>query len=108
MTFMCKYNNSENFMSDKPKMVAFKSPDPLFLEAEQVAADFSLFPERSPVSLAEQLKGLIDNHKIQARLKDIKQLDVDAYIEQTVLPAQHTKRPGAKDIISGLNGLRSS
>jgi acetyl/propionyl-CoA carboxylase alpha subunit/acetyl-CoA carboxylase alpha subunit/acetyl-CoA carboxylase beta subunit len=91
-------------MSDKPQMVAFKSPDPLFLEAEQLAADFSLFPERSPVSLAEHLKGLIDNDKIQARLKEIKQLDVDAYIEQTVLPAQHTKRPGAKDIIGGLNG----
>lgn len=80
------------------------SPDPLFLEAEQVAADFSLFPDRSPVSLAEHLEGLVDNNRIQDRLAAIRKLSVDDYIEQTVQPAQHNRRPGTKDMISGLNG----
>ena len=68
--------------------------DPLFIEAEQTSADFSLFPDKDPVPLSENLQGLVDERRIQSRLKTIQKLTVDEYIEQTVLPAQHGKRPG--------------
>lgn len=78
--------------------------DPLFIEAEQTSADFSLFPDKDPVPLSENLQGLVDERRIQSRLNAIRKLSVDEYIEQTVLPAQHGKRPGAKAIVAGLNG----
>ena len=91
-------------MSGNSKLETTHTIDKLFLQAEHKATNFSLFPNQNPMSLAEHLKGLVDNARIEARLSTIKQLDVDAYIDQTVLPAQHTKRPGAKEIISQLNG----
>ncbi len=81
-----------------------KSTDPLFIQAEHLAKDFSLFPDKSLPSITEQLDGLIDDDTIQTNLNTIKSLDVDAYIARTVQPAEDNKRPGAKDIISGFNG----
>lgn len=81
-----------------------KGPDPLFVQAEHLAKDFSLFPDKSLPSVVEKLDGLIDDDKIQANLKAIKKLDVDAYITRTVEPAEDNKRPSAKDVIAGFNG----
>ncbi len=93
--------------------------DPLFLQAEHLAADFSLFrdalfreakfrdakfPESKHLLIAENLYGLVDKERIKSRLQVIQKLDVDAYIEQTVLPAQRSKRPGAKALVAKLNG----
>ena len=79
--------------------------DPLFLQAEQTSTGFSLFPDQDPVPLSEHLQGLVAEQRIRSRLKEVKALSVDDYIEQTVLPAQHSKRPGAKAIVAGLNGI---
>ena len=80
--------------------------DSLFVEAEHLASNFSLFRNQNPLalSLAEHLEGLVDNDRIKVRLEEIKKLSVDDYIEQTILPAQHSKRPGAKDVVAALNG----
>ena len=78
--------------------------DPLFLHAEHIAKDFSLFPDNSLPSNTDRLEGLIDSKRIQSNLATIKKLDVDAYIARTVQPAEDNKRPGAKDIVSGFNG----
>ncbi|MCW8994437.1 MAG: ATP-grasp domain-containing protein [Psychromonas sp.] len=78
--------------------------DPLFLHAEHIAKDFSLFPDNSLPSNTERLEGLIERKQIQSNLKTIKKLDVDAYIARTVQPAEDNKRPGAKQIVSGFNG----
>ncbi|TQV84707.1 ATP-grasp domain-containing protein [Exilibacterium tricleocarpae] len=101
-------------MTAKPNLGSTADVDPLFLQAEQLAADFSVFSgekhsgkrfsTQKVLSVAEQLQGLMDDSAIAARLKTIRKLDVDAYIEQTVLPAQHTRRPGAKAIVATLNG----
>jgi len=78
--------------------------DPLFLHAEHIAKDFSLFPDDSLPSTTDHLEGLIDSQQIQSNLATIKKLDVDAYIARTVQPAEDNKRPGAKAIIAGFNG----
>ena len=78
--------------------------DPLFLHAEHIAKDFSLFPDDSLPSTTDHLEGLIDSKQIQSNLTTIKKLDVDAYIARTVQPAEDNKRPGAKAIIAGFNG----
>ncbi len=91
-------------MTANPKLGTSVNLDPLFLKAEQLSVDFSLFPGQKHLSIAEHMQGLVDNDSIETRLKTIKQLSVDAYIDQTVLPAQNSRRPGAKAIIGGLNG----
>ncbi|MFT7128201.1 MAG: acetyl/propionyl-CoA carboxylase alpha subunit/acetyl-CoA carboxylase alpha subunit [Gammaproteobacteria bacterium] len=78
--------------------------DPLFLQAEQTSAGFSLFPDEDPVPLSVHLQGLVEERRIETRLEAIRKLSVDEYIEQTVLPAQHSKRPSAKAIVAALNG----
>ncbi|MEH6454588.1 MAG: carboxyl transferase domain-containing protein, partial [Psychromonas sp.] len=78
--------------------------DPLFLHAEHIAKDFSLFPDNSLPSNTEHLEGLIDRKRIDKNLIAIKKLDVDAYIARTVQPAEDNKRPGTKSIVAGFNG----
>ena len=78
--------------------------DPLFLHAENIAKDLSLFPDDSLPSNTENLEGLIKSQKIKSNLSVIKKLSVDAYIARTVQPAEDNKRPGVKDIVSGFNG----
>ena len=80
--------------------------DPLFIEAEQLAKDFSLFPERHNTDLptpADHMEGLISDDQIKAKLKQIAAMDVDTYIERTVLPSQDNRRPGVRDVVAGLN-----
>ncbi|MFT6927792.1 MAG: acetyl/propionyl-CoA carboxylase alpha subunit/acetyl-CoA carboxylase alpha subunit [Psychromonas sp.] len=81
-----------------------KIADPLFLHAEHIAKDFSLFPDNSLPSNTEGLEGLIDRARIKSNLSTINELDVDAYIARTVQPAEDNKRPGTKKIVSGFNG----
>ncbi|WP_108944570.1 ATP-binding protein [Shewanella halifaxensis] len=81
-----------------------QTADPLFLKAEQLAKDFSLFPEHSKQSLSDEVKGLLDDDAIQANLKDLAQLDVDGYVTKVIQPTQDKNRPGAKRIIADLKG----
>jgi acetyl/propionyl-CoA carboxylase alpha subunit/acetyl-CoA carboxylase alpha subunit/acetyl-CoA carboxylase beta subunit len=78
--------------------------DPLFLHAEHIAKDFSLFPDNSLPSNTENLEGLIERKRIKSNLSAIKKLSVDAYIARTVQPAEDNKRPGVKSIVAGFNG----
>ncbi|MCP5077405.1 MAG: carbamoyl-phosphate synthase large subunit, partial [Psychromonas sp.] len=94
-------------MSGKPSSSQFETnniADPLFLHAEHIAKDFSLFPDNSLPSNTENLEGLIERKRIKSNLAAIKKLDVDAYIARTVQPAEDNKRPGVKAIVEGFNG----
>ncbi|KPU83054.1 carbamoyl-phosphate synthase large subunit [Psychromonas sp. PRT-SC03] len=94
-------------MSGKPSSSQFESnniADPLFIHAEHIAKDFSLFPDNSLPSNTKNLEGLIAPERIKSNLALIKKMDVDAYIERTVQPAEDNKRPGSKHIIAGFNG----
>lgn len=81
-----------------------QSADPLFLKAEHLAQDFSLFPEHSKQSLAEEIKGLLGEDTIQANLKELEQLDVDGYVTKVIQPTLDKNRAGAKRIIADLKG----
>ena len=85
-------------------MTQAQTPDPLFLQAEHLAKDFSLFPKHSKQSLSEEIKGLLNEDAIQANLKDLASLDVDGYVTKVIQPTQDKGRPGAKRIIADLKG----
>ncbi|QLE84183.1 ATP-grasp domain-containing protein [Shewanella sp. Scap07] len=81
-----------------------QTADPLFLQAEHLAQDFSLFPEHSKQSLSEEIKGLLSDDTIQANLKELEQLDVDGYVAKVIQPTQDKNRAGAKRVIADLKG----
>ncbi|MCE9685793.1 ATP-grasp domain-containing protein [Shewanella sp. AS16] len=81
-----------------------QTADPLFLQAEHLAKDFSLFPKHSKQSLSEEIKGLLGDDAIQANLKNLASLDVDGYVTKVIQPTQDKNRPGAKRIIADLKG----
>jgi len=85
-------------------MTQAQTPDPLFLQAEHLAKDFSLFPKHSKQSLSDEIKGLLNDDAIQANLKDLASLDVDGYVAKVIQPTQDKGRPGAKRIIADLKG----
>ncbi len=72
------------------------SVDQLYLSAEGLAHDFSLFPRRD-TSLF--LKGVLSQQEIERRLEALRTMDVDQYIETTVKPTEETTRPGSREII---------
>ncbi|MCE9614229.1 MAG: ATP-grasp domain-containing protein [Lentisphaerae bacterium] len=71
--------------------------DELFLRAEQMAHDFSLFPQREDP--AAHLEGLLPKYEIQKRLRELDALDVDAYIQETVQPSEAKDRLDARRIL---------
>ncbi|NKF49286.1 ATP-grasp domain-containing protein [Shewanella sp. WXL01] len=80
------------------------SADPLFLQAEHLAKDFSLFPAHSKQTLSDEIKGLLSDDAIQSNLKELASLDVDGYVNQVIQPTQDKNRYGAKRMIAELKG----
>ena len=69
--------------------------DQLFIKAEQMANDFSLFPNSGEVTPDRNIEGLISDGKIESTLKKLRKMEVDKYIEETVQPTEdksHQKR----------------
>ncbi|PCI51615.1 MAG: carbamoyl-phosphate synthase large subunit [Moraxellaceae bacterium] len=78
--------------------------DQLFLTAEKLSKDFSLFPDQEKLGLGLQVEGLLSEASIEQNLQALQKLQVDEYIEKTVLPAEDPNRPGARAMINNLNG----
>ena len=78
--------------------------DQLFLQAEQLAIDFSLFRHTGRLSQQQQLGGLLSEKTITTTLKQLKKLSVDDYITRTILPTETKSRPGAKSVLRHFNG----
>ena len=76
------------------------SVDQLYLNAESLAQDFSLFPRREPASV---IKGVLTEREIEIQVDRLQNMDVDAYIAATVAPCEEASRPGARDIIQALD-----
>ena len=76
------------------------SIDQLYLNAEQLSEDFSLFPRKEPAAV---VKGLLTEVKINAQVERLKGMEIDAYIAATVAPTEESTRPGAKAIIQSLD-----
>ncbi len=75
------------------------SVDQLYLNAESLAQDFSLFPRKETASV---LHGVLTEQQIEIQVDTLRHMDVDAYIAATIAPCEEATRPGAKDIIQAL------
>ncbi len=81
--------------------------DQLFLIAEGLAKDFSLFPqatEKTDVSM----QGLLSKAQINREYKRQSNLDIDSYVEQVIAPAEHPARISAPKVIRELGGQLSN
>jgi len=73
--------------------------DRLYLIAESLAKDFSLFPT---TNIEEPLPGLLGEREILRRRDRLAKLDVDSYIEAVVARAEDPGRMSAPEIIRSL------
>ena len=73
--------------------------DRLYLIAESLAQDFSLFPSTES---DEQLPGCLGRQEIMRRVEHLGRLDVDSYIEAVVAAAEDPGRTPAPEIIRQL------
>ncbi|MAD43785.1 MAG: carbamoyl-phosphate synthase large subunit [Oceanospirillaceae bacterium] len=76
--------------------------DELFLKAEQLSADFSLFPEYEDNAVDHKVRGLISPKLCASELERLRGLTIDDYIEQVVAPSENNSRPGAKAVVQHL------
>lgn len=76
--------------------------DPLFLDTERAASDFSLFPRSSNPSVPHNIQGLVSDRRVQQQLQKLRQLDVDEYVQTTVAPAENPSRTGVRAVIDAL------
>ncbi len=76
--------------------------DQLFLKAEQLSADFSLFPEFEDNPIDHTVKGLIAPERCDNERERLSGLNIDDYIEQVVSPSENNQRVGAKAIVQHL------
>ena len=76
------------------------SVDQLYLIAESLSQDFSLFPQREPAAV---IKGLISEQQIEIEVDRLRSLDIDSYIATSVTPSEETSRPGSKEIVESLD-----
>ena len=78
--------------------------DRLYLIAESLAQEFSLFPS---VAREDALPGLFKRAQIARRTKRLKNLDIDSYIEAVVIPAESSTRTPAPEAIRPLGTVQS-
>ena len=74
--------------------------DQLYVIAENLAKDFSLFPRKEPAAV---ISGLLTEQQIEIALENLSGMEVDAYIAATVAPTEESTRPGAREIIKALD-----
>ncbi|WP_028292560.1 ATP-binding protein [Oceanobacter kriegii] len=79
-----------------------KQVDQLFQIAEQLSADFSLFPEYEDNAVDQTVKGLVAPDTCDTELARLKTLNIDEYIEQVVAPSESNSREGAKSVVKHL------
>ncbi|MYM61829.1 biotin carboxylase N-terminal domain-containing protein [Pseudomaricurvus sp. HS19] len=90
-------------MNTKAELAKVQESDELFINADRDAATFSVLPERDPLKASLYLDGVIDERRIKSRLRQLVRMDVDEYIDEVVMPTQHNKRPGVREVVEQLN-----
>ncbi len=78
--------------------------DQLFIKAEELANDFSLFPNSGEVKPDKNLEGLVEDNKVDSILKGLRNLKVDKYIEKTVQPTEDKSRISARAVLKMFDG----
>ena len=80
----------------------FAEGDRLFLIAESLAQDFSLFPSSGATGIEHHVRGLLSRAQIARQLELLNNLDIDSYIESVVAKAEDPGRIDAPTIIRRL------
>ncbi len=78
--------------------------DQLFIKAEDLANDFSLFPNSGEVTPDKNLEGLVKDNKIDSILNGLQKLRVDKYIEKTVRPTEDKSRVSVRAVLKMFEG----
>jgi acetyl/propionyl-CoA carboxylase alpha subunit/acetyl-CoA carboxylase alpha subunit len=78
--------------------------DRLFLIAESLSQDFSLFPASGATGIQQHVRGLLSDAQIARQLELLRNLDIDSYIEMVVAPAEDPGRLDAPSVIRSLGG----
>jgi hypothetical protein len=81
--------------------------DRLFLIAESLAQDFSLFPSSGSTGIEHHVRGLLSRAQIARQLELLNNLDIDSYIETVVAKAEDPSRLDAPSVIRQLGGKLS-
>ena len=76
--------------------------DRLFLIAESLAQDFSLFPASDAQSIEDHVSGLVPRAEIARHVELLGNMDIDSYIETVVAPAEDPSRDNAPNVIRQL------
>jgi acetyl/propionyl-CoA carboxylase alpha subunit/acetyl-CoA carboxylase beta subunit len=82
--------------------------DRLFLIAESLAQDFSLFPSSGATGIEHHVRGLLPRAQIARQLELLNNLDIDSYIETVVAKAEDPSRLDAPSVIRQLGGRLTS
>ena len=77
--------------------------DPLFILAEQQAADYSRFPQQFGSGEAPLL-GLLTPEDVEKRMRELRSFDVDTYVAAAVYPSEDPNRPSARWVIRRMRG----
>ena len=76
--------------------------DTLFQKAEQLSAEFSLFPQFEGNAVDQGVAGLLNPKQCETEHSRLMDLPIDQYIESVVSPSESSARPGAKSVIKQL------
>ncbi|MEM6701832.1 MAG: biotin carboxylase N-terminal domain-containing protein [Acidobacteriota bacterium] len=83
-------------------MVEPRVTDALFESAEQLASDFSLFPQSTDTARFAPIEGLIAPEDARRQIQVLRSLAVDEYVERCVLPSEDPGRAGVRAIVRRL------
>lgn len=78
------------------------SYDNLFLQAEKLATDFSLFPEEQNFYADMKIAGLVPDKEIAKKINHLRNVSLDGYIGETVRPVEKTTRKSGRYLVKKL------
>jgi acetyl/propionyl-CoA carboxylase alpha subunit/acetyl-CoA carboxylase beta subunit len=87
---------------NKQDMIEDKGIDKLYQIAEQLAEDFSLFPDIEDDTIYKHVQGLVSDNDCQRVREELRNLDIDNYIERAVSPSESNSRTSAKVMVKNL------
>ena len=78
-------------------------PDELFISAEKIAKDFTLFSGDEEFVISRHVEGLLSEDDVDGSLSSIAEMSVDEYIASTVQAAEDPSRPAVREILKSFN-----
>ena len=76
--------------------------DALFESAEQLASDFSLFPESPDDARLRRIEGLLAPADVRSQIQLLRGLAVDEYVQRSVQPSEDPERCGVRAVVKRL------